>query len=75
MSTPTGGQFVGSLTRSITHLVCSPEDASGEKYKHAVNWGIPVLDPSWLEKTARTGRLPEVNGFWLGESRAKGALL
>ena len=70
--TVAGGEFVGALTRSVTHLVCSPGDVSGEKYKHAVDWNIPVLDPRWLAETAKTGRFPELNGFRLGASNANG---
>jgi hypothetical protein len=70
--TSAGGEFVGALTRSVTHLVCAPSDINGDKYTHAVNWGIPVLDPRWLSETARTGRFPELDGFRLGASNANG---
>lgn len=68
----TGGQFNGNLSRSTTHLVCSSKDVSGEKYRHALDWDIPVVSSEWLVDTAKTGSFPDVASYRLGDSNADG---
>ncbi|KAG9117283.1 hypothetical protein FRC07_007382 [Ceratobasidium sp. 392] len=44
--------------RVTTHLICESKD--GIKHQKALQWGIPVVDISWLYSIARDGRIPEV---------------
>jgi len=49
-----GASYTGHMTRAHTHLVC--KNATGEKYKKAVEWGIPVVSPKWLGDMIQTGQ-------------------
>lgn len=43
-----GGEFSTTLDQqTTTHLVC--DYPKGEKYEHAVRWGIPVVTSDWLQ--------------------------
>jgi hypothetical protein len=57
-----------------SHLICSPEDISGPKYDRSLDWKVPALSPEWVYEMARTGVIPELDGFRLGASVAGGKL-
>lgn len=50
-----GGEFSTSLDQNVTtHLVC--DYPKGEKYEHAVKWGIPVVESAWLASPSEPAR-------------------
>uniref|UniRef100_A0A0K0G3M6 DNA topoisomerase 2-binding protein 1 (inferred by orthology to a human protein) n=1 Tax=Strongyloides venezuelensis TaxID=75913 RepID=A0A0K0G3M6_STRVS len=51
-----GGKYTGHMKRGeTTHLIC--DEASGNKYKKAVEWGITVIKSPWLADSVNSGYL------------------
>lgn len=42
-----GAKYTSSLSTANTHLICAA--AEGQKYEHAVNWNINVMNHLWIE--------------------------
>lgn len=57
-----------TFSRRSTHLLCP--SGTGAKYDKALEWRIPVVSLAWLQDIARTGTIPSVEGYLVGESRA-----
>ncbi|XP_057300521.1 PAX-interacting protein 1-like isoform X2 [Hydractinia symbiolongicarpus] len=49
-----GAQYTGHMARAHTQVICKAP--SGEKYKKAIEWGIPVTSPKWLGDMIQTGQ-------------------
>lgn len=48
-----GFKLAKSFSRHSTHLLCPSR--SGAKFEKAQQWGVPVVDMSWLTDVATTG--------------------
>lgn len=48
-----GGRFRRDLTKNATHLIA--RTAEGQKYKFAIQWGVPVVSIKWLEDSLERG--------------------
>ncbi|KAI0791154.1 hypothetical protein C8Q75DRAFT_850798 [Abortiporus biennis] len=44
------------FSRETTHLLCPSK--TGPKYEKALEWGVTVVDMSWLNNVSRTGIIP-----------------
>ncbi|KAJ7584435.1 hypothetical protein C8J56DRAFT_951061 [Mycena floridula] len=49
-----------NFSRKCTHLLC--DCGTGVKYDKAVEWGVPVVDMSWLETICKTGVVSPTSG-------------
>ncbi|KAI0035513.1 hypothetical protein K488DRAFT_43095, partial [Vararia minispora EC-137] len=47
-----------TFSRASTHLLCPA--GSGQKFKKAHDWGIPVISMEWLKQMTTTGTVPSV---------------
>ncbi|KAL2939984.1 hypothetical protein RDABS01_001366 [Bienertia sinuspersici] len=45
--THAGANYVGKMTKSVTHLICWKFE--GEKYRFAKNYGILIVNHQWIE--------------------------
>ncbi|OIR56774.1 MAG: Rad4-like protein [Amphiamblys sp. WSBS2006] len=50
-----GGVYSADMTPQTTHL--ATRTCSGEKYKHALEWGIEVITPEWVYDSVQHGRV------------------
>jgi DNA replication regulator DPB11 len=57
--------------KDATLLMCP--SASGAKFDRACEWGVPVVDMSWLEMMSRSGSIPAPGDFLVAPLRS-GAL-
>ncbi|KAL8770898.1 MAG: hypothetical protein Q9209_003549 [Squamulea sp. 1 TL-2023] len=48
-----GGEYRANLTKDVTHLIA--KEASGAKYKYAVEWNINIVAVEWLEQSLERG--------------------
>lgn len=53
-----GGEYSPRLDQECTHLIA--DNTTGEKFKFAVRWGIPIFSRNWiLDKVKMMGCVPE----------------
>ncbi|EPS93530.1 hypothetical protein FOMPIDRAFT_101949 [Fomitopsis schrenkii] len=64
LSRALGITLAPTFSRHSTHLLCPSRQ--GAKAEKALEWGIPIVDMSWLDAIARTGDIPPVQSS--GES-------
>ncbi|KAF3026787.1 hypothetical protein E8E14_014879 [Neopestalotiopsis sp. 37M] len=73
--TANGGNYMGDLSRKVTHLiVCKPE---GKKYQAAKNWNITTVSIEWLDDSVKRGLILDETCYdptLPKESRGKGAI-
>ena len=55
-----GFAIPNAFSRHSTHLLCPSR--SGPKYDKALQWGIPVVDMTWLTDVATTGVIASSSG-------------
>ncbi|KAK9419190.1 putative BRCT domain-containing protein [Seiridium unicorne] len=71
-----GGNYMGDLSRKVTHLiVCKPE---GKKYQAAKNWNITTVSIEWLDDSVRRGMILDETCYdpiLPKEDRGKGAII
>jgi DNA replication regulator DPB11 len=51
-----GANLASNFSQRSTHLLCP--SFTGAKYDKAIEWGVPVVDMTWLEAVAKTGAFP-----------------
>lgn len=51
-----GMNVMQNFSRRTTHLLCHTR--TGPKYEKAVEWGLPVVDMTWLAGIATSGVMP-----------------
>lgn len=49
-----GGTYTETLNKRCQYLVI--QDAQGEKFTHAIKWGIPCVRADWVLESAYAGR-------------------
>ncbi|CAI8019609.1 PAX-interacting protein 1 [Geodia barretti] len=54
----TGIPYTGHLSRDTTYLIC--KSPSGNKYEKAVEWGVTVVNASFLADIIHNGQVPAV---------------
>ncbi|KAL8946348.1 MAG: hypothetical protein Q9222_007244, partial [Ikaeria aurantiellina] len=54
-----GGEYRANLTKDVTHLIA--KEATGAKYKYAVDWNIKIVGPEWLDQSLERGMVLEEN--------------
>ena len=52
-----GITHASTFSRACTHLLCPSRQ--GVKFDKAGEWGVPVVDMSWLENIVQTGVIPQ----------------
>ncbi|KAL9000286.1 MAG: hypothetical protein Q9169_001003 [Polycauliona sp. 2 TL-2023] len=50
-----GGEYRANLTKDVTHLIA--KEASGAKYKYAIDWNIKIVAVEWLAQTLERGMI------------------
>lgn len=50
--TELGGKYTSNLSTDCTHLLATTD--TSEKFKYAVQWGLPVITVAWLQKIAES---------------------
>ncbi|CAN1126252.1 BRCT domain-containing protein At4g02110 [Linum perenne] len=68
----TGASYVGSMSRSTTHLVCWKFE--GEKYVLAKKFRIKVVNHQWIEDCIKQGRLIPEGTYMLQSGKEVGPL-
>ncbi|KAJ3847109.1 hypothetical protein EV368DRAFT_51751 [Lentinula lateritia] len=54
-----GLTLLSNFSKRATHLLCL--SAEGLKFEKAQEWGIPVVNMTWLEEMKRSGLVPDVH--------------
>ncbi|KAK4687729.1 DNA replication regulator DPB11, partial [Tremellales sp. Uapishka_1] len=54
-----GGDFAMTLNRKTSHLVCG--SPTGQKYEKGLEWGVQVVQDSWLLAIGRSGMVEPEN--------------
>ncbi|KAK7381148.1 hypothetical protein VNO78_33674 [Psophocarpus tetragonolobus] len=71
--THAGGNYVGSMLKSITHLVCWKFE--GKKYDIARKFRIPVVNHQWIEDCIKEGRCVPEDSYTLQSGHEVGPSL
>ncbi|KAI4266304.1 MAG: hypothetical protein L6R38_008831, partial [Xanthoria sp. 2 TBL-2021] len=50
-----GGEYRANLTKDVTHLIA--KEASGAKYKYAIDWDIKIVAVEWLAQSLERGMI------------------
>ncbi|KAL8646661.1 MAG: hypothetical protein Q9226_006765 [Calogaya cf. arnoldii] len=50
-----GGEYRANLTKDVTHLIA--KEASGAKYKYAIDWNIKIVAVEWLAESLERGMI------------------
>ncbi|CAL8574144.1 protein kinase activating protein dpb11 [Xanthoria parietina] len=50
-----GGEYRANLTKDVTHLIA--KEASGAKYKYAIDWNIKIVAVEWLAQCLERGMI------------------
>ena len=50
-----GGEYRANLTKDVTHLIA--KEASGAKYKYAMDWNIKIVAVEWLAQSLERGMI------------------
>eukprot|EP01087_Luapelamoeba_hula_P006475 TRINITY_DN1654_c1_g1_i2.p1 TRINITY_DN1654_c1_g1~~TRINITY_DN1654_c1_g1_i2.p1 ORF type:complete len:1547 (+),score=321.69 TRINITY_DN1654_c1_g1_i2:87-4727(+) len=58
-----GAKYTSSLTMTNTHIICTVP--SGLKYNKALEWGVKVATPEWIENCIKTWTLCDCSAYSL----------